>query len=347
MLAKDRMHMLSDFYQHDGGRRIYNWVLTQRNRKRIGKGNNTLRILNPFYKDTKADLKIYCSNGTWRHKDFGNEDYTGNCIDFAALHFGLDPEDKDDLHELHERIASDIFNGEVVEEKSKRQGEALPPRPQQTKFYQWQAGAAVNGALEEFMQAHGLNWAEVRDAYGVHMRGDKVAFQVACPEMKVRCTQLTKYRIAGGKLTKKDTTGKAQTLRCPSEKGHIDWVLFGAHLITEDTKRVCIVEAQDTALLCAMKYPANNTVWAASVGANIKRHRAFMLQYRTITWRFYPDVDAAEQWREECEYLQLHGLQCELMKWHTAVDWSGADRLDIDTTHADLKDWLTLESMKG
>jgi hypothetical protein len=339
------MHMLSDFYQHDGGREVYNAVLAARGCKQLGSGNNTLRILNPFYADTKPDLKIYCSSGTWRHKDFGNEEYTGNCIDFAALHFGLDPSDK----ALHDRIANELFNGEVVQRgRSKRQGEALPPRPQQTKFYQWQAGAAVNGALDEFMQAHGANWAEVRDAYGVHMRGDKVAFQVACPELKVRCTQLTKYRIAGGKLTKKSaTTGKAQTHRCPTEKGHIDWVLFGAHLITEDTKRVCIVEAQDTALLCAMKYPAPSTVWAASVGINLKQQRKFMLQHRTITWRFYPDVDAVEQWREECEYLQLHGLQCELMRWHTAVDWSGADHLGIDTTKADLKDWLTLESMKG
>lgn len=333
--------MLSDFYKHDGGRQVYNAVLAARGCKQLGSGNNTLRILNPFYADTKPDLNIYCSNGIWRHKDFGNEEYTGNCIDFAALHFGLDPSDK----ALHDRIASEIFNGEIIEHK-----QPMPPvqQPKQRRFYKWHAGAAGNTALDEFMHAHGNNWPEICEAYGVHLRGDEIALQVACPALKVRCTQLTKYRIDGGKLTKKSaSTGKAQTRRCPTEKGEIDWVMFGAHLITKSTERVCVVEAQDTALLCAMKYPAANTVWTASVGISLKRQREFMLQHRTITWRFYPDVDAVEQWREECEYLQAHGLQCELMRWHTAVDWSGAEHLNIDKSHADLKDWITLESLKG
>ena len=337
--------MLSDFYRDDGGKRIYNWVLNQYGRKKIGERKQMVRVSNPFYEDRNPDLKIYYSGNMWRHHDFGAEEYSGNCIDFAALHFDLDPANKDEREKLSECIAAEIFNNEAVERK---QTNEKAEQPRQRKFGKWHAGEVGQSALDEFMQAHGNNWPEVCEAYGVHSRGNEIVLQVACPARKVRTIQLTKYRIDGGKLTKKNAAGKAMTHACESLKqDYIEWVLFGAHLITKRTQRVCVVEAQDTALLCAMKYPAANTVWTASVGKNTKKHRAFMLQHRTITWRFYPDVDAVDDWRDECKYLQLHGLQCELMRWHTAVDWSGAEHLNIDKSHADLKDWLTLESLKG
>ena len=333
--------MLSKYYNEDGGRRIYDFVLARHGLKIIGNNTKGFRVLNPFYEDKNPDLKIYFSNNMWRHYDFGAEEYAGNCIDFAALHFRLDPTDK----KLADRIAEEIFNGDVIPvSKPKSQ-----PRKQRQEVYgSFKAGEVGSSALDQFMSEHGGNWPEVAADYGVHNRGDEIALQVACPALKVRTIQLTKYRMDGGKLTKKSkTTGKAQTRACPSLKGTIDWVLFGAHLIRPATKRVCIVEAQDTALLCAMKYPAANTVWTSSIGIALKKHREFMLQHRTIIWRFYPDVDAVDQWREECKYLQLHGLQCELMLWHEDVNWQGSEYLGIDPSHADLKDWITLESLKG
>lgn len=48
-------------------------------------------FLNPFYKDTKASCNIYYERkaGVFKMKDFGNEDYSGDCFELVGRLNGL------------------------------------------------------------------------------------------------------------------------------------------------------------------------------------------------------------------------------------------------------------------
>jgi hypothetical protein len=63
---------------------------------------------NPHYNDANPDLSIYQldSESWWRHKDFGNDEFQGHVLDWAALHYGLDR--KKDFRELLLKIATDL-----------------------------------------------------------------------------------------------------------------------------------------------------------------------------------------------------------------------------------------------
>ena len=49
-------------------------------------------FLNPFYRDTKASCNIYYDRkaGVFKMKDFGNEEYSGDCFELVDRLNGLD-----------------------------------------------------------------------------------------------------------------------------------------------------------------------------------------------------------------------------------------------------------------
>lgn len=70
--------------------------------------NRCENILNPFYEDTNPSLSIYLmdDDDRWRFKDYGDESYSGDVFDFAALHYQLDV--KKDFPQILNNMAKDL-----------------------------------------------------------------------------------------------------------------------------------------------------------------------------------------------------------------------------------------------
>ena len=76
------------------------------------------------------------------------------------------------------------------------------------------------------------------------------------------------------------------TRRYTTAKGYTERPLFGAHLIG-DSKEICVVESEKTALICALRYP--DKVWVGTGGKNnLKQVEDNMV--------LYPDMDAIGYW---------------------------------------------------
>lgn len=70
-------------------------------------------FLNPFYKDTKASCNIYYERkaGVFKMKDFGNEDYSGDCFELVGRLNGLSCKELKEFVEIMEMINRDLHLG--------------------------------------------------------------------------------------------------------------------------------------------------------------------------------------------------------------------------------------------
>ena len=70
-------------------------------------------FLNPFYKDTKASCNIYYERkaGVFKMKDFGNEDYSGDCFELVGRLNGLSCKEPKEFVEIMEIINRDLHLG--------------------------------------------------------------------------------------------------------------------------------------------------------------------------------------------------------------------------------------------
>ena len=70
-------------------------------------------FLNPFYKDTKASCNIYYERkaGVFKMKDFGNEDYSGDCFELVGRLNGLSCQEPKEFIEIMEIINRDLHLG--------------------------------------------------------------------------------------------------------------------------------------------------------------------------------------------------------------------------------------------
>ena len=70
-------------------------------------------FLNPFYKDSKPSCNIYLDRKSqcYRIKDFGNEDYSGDCFSFVGRLLGLDCSRSQDFIQILKIIDSDLHLG--------------------------------------------------------------------------------------------------------------------------------------------------------------------------------------------------------------------------------------------
>ena len=70
-------------------------------------------FLNPFYKDTKASCNIYYERkaGVFKMKDFGNEDYSGDCFELVGRLNGLNCKEPKEFVEIMEMINRDLHLG--------------------------------------------------------------------------------------------------------------------------------------------------------------------------------------------------------------------------------------------
>lgn len=77
-------------------------------------------FLNPLYKDTKPSCNVYQDKRSrqYRLKDFGNDDYSGDCFSFVGRLFGLDCARAEDFVKILRIIDSDLHLGLEDEEDS-------------------------------------------------------------------------------------------------------------------------------------------------------------------------------------------------------------------------------------
>lgn len=70
-------------------------------------------FLNPFYQDTKASCNIYYDrkSGVFKMKDFGNEEYSGDCFELVGRLNGLDCRNPKDFIEIMRTIDRDLCLG--------------------------------------------------------------------------------------------------------------------------------------------------------------------------------------------------------------------------------------------
>ena len=75
---------------------------------RIGK-----KFLNPLYKDTKASCNVYYDrrHSVYKMKDFGNEEYSGDCIELVGTMTGLSCRNAKDFVEIMRIIDHDLHLG--------------------------------------------------------------------------------------------------------------------------------------------------------------------------------------------------------------------------------------------
>ena len=75
---------------------------------RIGK-----KFLNPLYKDTKASCNVYYDrrHSVYKMKDFGNEEYSGDCFELVGTMTGLSCRNAKDFVEIMRIIAHDLHLG--------------------------------------------------------------------------------------------------------------------------------------------------------------------------------------------------------------------------------------------
>ena len=67
-------------------------------------------FLNPLYEDSKASCNVYYDrrSGTYRMKDFGNGDFSGDCFFIVAKIKGLDCKNAADFVEILETIDREL-----------------------------------------------------------------------------------------------------------------------------------------------------------------------------------------------------------------------------------------------
>ena len=70
-------------------------------------------FLNPLYKDSKASCNVYFDrrNGMYKMKDFGNDDYSGDCFELVGRLNGLNSKDPKEFVEIMEIINRDLHLG--------------------------------------------------------------------------------------------------------------------------------------------------------------------------------------------------------------------------------------------
>ena len=70
-------------------------------------------FLNPLYKDTKPSCNVYLDRRSrqYRLKDFGNDDYSGDCFAFVGRLFSLDCARPEDFIKILRIIDSDLHLG--------------------------------------------------------------------------------------------------------------------------------------------------------------------------------------------------------------------------------------------
>lgn len=103
-------------------------------------------FLNPFYKDTKASCNIYYERkaGVFKMKDFGNEDYSGDCFELVGRLNGLSCKEPKEFVEIMEMINRDLHLGLSAHEEYHVSHSKVPKR---VKWYRKNRSRKASGLI--------------------------------------------------------------------------------------------------------------------------------------------------------------------------------------------------------
>ena len=92
-------------------------------------------FLNPLYEDNKASCNIYLdrNSNTYRLKEFGNDDFSGDCFSFVAKLKGLNCNHSQSFIEILESISSDLHLSSTNISTPKLTKESIPQAPTSEK----------------------------------------------------------------------------------------------------------------------------------------------------------------------------------------------------------------------
>ena len=245
-------------------------------------------ICNPFREDKRPSLSIYLAGDRYRHKDFASPEYNGDAFNLAATYYQLDT--RTNWSELLERIQTEILGSYPTP--------IAWTKPKATKaqqiFYSPEEVAQFSGSslFTEHLAKHVGNYRaqEVLEAYPLGQMGyEKTVFWLTNSQGKHTSGKVTKYHQRGDILTKKDEQGRSQTHYLkPTGVESICRELYGADLIPKNpNKTVVIVEAEDTAIMCAAAW-GNEFIWTASGGTLSAAHCAACIGRSVLVM---PDYD--------------------------------------------------------
>ena len=112
----------------------------------FGNGISTRRkFRNPFYEDTHPSCSLYFDSqrGIYKYKDFGNEDYSGDCFDLVATLHNLSCRNTENFIEILRIIDRELNLG--IEDASPTTSPRIlpkppapPPKPQEPLPYKYQ-----------------------------------------------------------------------------------------------------------------------------------------------------------------------------------------------------------------
>lgn len=117
-------------------------------------------FLNPLYEDRKASCNVYFDrrNGVYKIKDFGNDDYSGDCFFFVGKLKGLNCGNGADFVEILKTINRDMALGLSDSDYSHTppiasNKQQAPPEPQKNKPYNILQQKITQKELDFWMQS--------------------------------------------------------------------------------------------------------------------------------------------------------------------------------------------------
>ncbi len=152
-------------------------------------------FLNPFYRDTKASCNIYYDrkSGVFKMKDFGNEEYSGDCFELVGRLNGLDCRNPKDFVEIMRIIDRDLFLGLSKNDNLEEN------RPMETN-------SGNDASVDEPMERHKRPYATVQKPFSTL----ELAFW---GKSGVRENILKQYRVVSlKKFSSENKDGKPYTL---------------------------------------------------------------------------------------------------------------------------------------
>lgn len=138
-------------------------------------GNNIStrrKFRNPFYEDTHPSCSLYFDRqrGIYKYKDFGNEDYAGDCFDLVAKLHNLSCRNADDFIEILRIIDRELnlgiadtppaIHSRILPQPSEPTPEPQPPLPYKYRERSWPTKEL------EYWQQYGID-AKTLQRYGV------------------------------------------------------------------------------------------------------------------------------------------------------------------------------------
>lgn len=138
--------------------------------------------------------------------------------------------------------------------------------------------------------------------YKIGTLDNKTVFWQIDKYNKIRTGKIILYDNKIGKRSKTTNINWIHSLKKINDF-NLSQCLFGEHLINNNTKTICIVESEKTAIICSILIP--DYIWLATGSKqNLNQRICSNLKNRNVC--LFPDTDAFMEWKEKAEILNFN-----------------------------------------